>query len=341
MSEEQQQEASAAPEISSIDAGVAEISAGLGFGEQKEDGESDFLEESADPIDEPVENDPVEAEAKPVEEKPVERPFPKSWAKETAELWSKIPPEAQEQILHREKQMLDGLEQYKGDAGLGRQLREVITPYKAMLQAQGIDEPKAVQTLLNAHYRLTNGTPIEKAQYFATLAKSYAIDLQGLPQGQEQQNVDPVVRELQEKVNALQSGLTAREQASFNEAKARVSQQVAEFAENPKNVYFDEVADDIIKLIGTGESLESAYEKAVWANPVTRAKEIARVQTENEKSLREKAAAEAKAALRATSSNIRTRDTSKAPTEPNGKLFGRNHEAEMREIVRKGTSRAH
>ena len=32
--------------------------------------------------------------------------------------------------------------------------------------------------------------------------------------------------------------------------------------------YFDEVADDIIALLKTGASLQEAYDKAVWANPV-------------------------------------------------------------------------
>ncbi len=45
--------------------------------------------------------------------------------------------------------MLDGIEQYKGDAGFGKTLREVMAPYKPMLAAQGVDEPKAVQYLLN------------------------------------------------------------------------------------------------------------------------------------------------------------------------------------------------
>ena len=330
-----------------IDAGVAEISSGLGFGDSKDEDSGDVFADTTETTEQPADDD-VPAEGDQANDEPTEqvaevtaRPAPKAWAKETHEHWAKIPKEAQEYIEKRENDMLVGLEQYKENSGFGKQIREIMTPYKAMLQAQGVDEPKAVQYLLNAHYRLTNGQASEKAQYFASLAKSYGIDVTGLPQGEQQQQVAPEVQALQEKVNRLESGLTAREQASLNEARAKAGQTVNTFASDPKNVYFDEVADDIVKLIGTGETLEAAYEKAVWANPVTRAKEMARVQTENEAKLREKGKAEAAAALKAKSSNIRTRDTSKTPTESRGKLFGDSHEAEMREIVRKGSPRAH
>ena len=329
-----------------IDAGVAEISSGLGFGESQDEESGDLFADTTDTTEQPSDDVPDEGEQAnddPAEAETavVARPAPKSWAKETHEHWAKIPKEAQDYIETREQQMLSGLEQYKEHSSFGKQMRDVMTPYKPMLAAQGVDEPKAVQYLLNAHYRLTNGQQAEKAQYFASLAKSYGIDLAGLQQGDEQAQVDPTVRALQEKVNALESGLTAREQASLNEARSKAAVTVNAFAADPKNVHFDEVADDVVKFIGQGDTLEAAYEKAVWANPVTRAKEMARTQTEAEAKLREKAKAEAQAALKARGSNIRTRDTGKTPTESRGKLFGDSHEAEMREIVRKGSPRTH
>lgn len=329
-----------------IDAGVAEISSGLGFGKPEAESSDDLFADTTETTEQPADDVPDEGEQ--ANNEPTERvaevtarPAPRSWAKETHEHWAKIPKEAQEYIEKRENDMTAGLEQYKENSGFGKQIREIMTPYKALLQAQGVDEPKAIQYLLNAHYRLTNGQASEKAQYLASLAQSYGIDVTRLTQGEQQQQVAPEVQALQEKVNRLELGLTAREQASLNEARAKAGQTVNTFASDPKNGYFEEVADDIVKLIETGETLEAAYEKAVWANPVTRAKEMARIQTENEAKLRGRGKLEAAAALKAKSSNIRTRDTSKAPTESRGKLFGDSHEAEMREIVRKGSPRTH
>jgi hypothetical protein len=244
------------------------------------------------------------------------RPVPKSWQKDYHGYWEKIDPKAQEYIELREKQMLDGLEQYKGDSGFGKQMREVMTPYKAMLQAQNIDEPRAVQYLLNAHYKLTNSSPEQKKEYFSTLAKSYGIQLEGL----QEQQIDPHLKALQDTVENLRSSMTAREQASLNEARERVAKDVESFASDPKHPYFDEVADDIVAMINAGKSLEDAYEKAVWANPVTRQKEIARVQTESKAELQAKAKAEAEKARKGTSVNVNSRDTRRTPTEPKGTM---------------------
>ncbi len=261
--------------------------------------------------------EPVVGDAPP--EAPVVRSPPKSWAKDKHEVWSKMPPEAQEYYETREKQMLDGLEMYKGDAGLGRQMREVVTPYQALIAAQGIDAPKAVQTLLNAHYRLSSGSPQEKAAYFAQVAQSYGIDLAGIPQFQQQQ-IDPNVRAVQQQVQQLQASLLHAQQTRFNEAKTEVEKQVTAFASDPAHLYFDEVADDIVAMIQAGASLQDAYDKAVWANPVTRQKELTRTQAAREKALRDKSKQEAEKARKAASSNVRSRDTARTPTEPLGKM---------------------
>jgi hypothetical protein len=250
---------------------------------------------------------------------------PSSWAKDKHEFWKGMPREAQEYYITREKQMLDGLEQYKGDAGFGKQLKEVFTPYKAFLSAQGIDEPKAVQYLMNAHYKLSSAPPSERQAYFNQLAKSYGLEAPG---AQQELNVDPHVKALQDEVFQLKSTFTQREQAQLSEQREKTAKEVEAFAaENP---YFDEVADDIVTLLKGGGTLKDAYEKAVWANPVTRAKELARVQTEAEKQFKEKVSKEAAAAKKATAANVRSRDTGKAPTAPKGTM-----EDTMRETLRK------
>lgn len=68
------------------------------------------------------------------------------------------------------------------------------------------------------------------------------------------------------------------------EEMARVAREVETFSQDPAHPYFDEVADDIItelkmqEINGQVKDLSKAYEKAVWANPVTRQKELARIQ---------------------------------------------------------------
>tara|TARA_R110000868_G_scaffold147763_1_gene369362 strand:+ start:3051 stop:4043 length:993 start_codon:yes stop_codon:yes gene_type:complete len=320
-----------------MDSAVNEIGAGLGLDSSDDSSDDrDIADVVADDLGSDTE---VAADTQTEEQSPVveDSPPPKSWAKETHEIWKTLTPDARKQVELREKQVLDGLSQYKEHNDFGKSMRDAFAPYKAMIQAQGVDEVKATQFLLNAHYKLSSGSPQERAAHFAQLAKSYNIDL---PQGQtEQQQIDPAVKSLQDELGQIRSALTQREQADLSAARNRVSSEVNAFAETAP--YFDEVADDTAAFIQSGNDLKTAYDKAVWANPVTRAKEQARLFKESEAKLREKGSAEAAAAKKASSTNVRTRDTGRSPTGNVGKLFGAEHEAEMRETVRKAASRTH
>lgn len=269
------------------------------------------------------------------------RPAPKSWAKEQHEVWSKMPKEAQDYVETREKQMLDGIEEYKEFAGFGRELNNVIQPYAPMFQKAGIDYKTGVQYLLNAQYLLQEGTMQQKTNELRRIAQQYGVNL-GVVGGinennqeNQQQAIDPVIESLQNELNALKGKINSSEQNTLTEARARKAEEVNAFANDGKHPYFDEVADEIIIFLRSGMTLEKAYEKAVYANDVTRAKEIARIQTEDEAKLKAKRAAEVEAAKKAKGSNVRTIDTTHTPTEKTGKLFSKEHEAEMKNIVDK------
>jgi len=243
---------------------------------------------------------------------------PQSWAKDKHELWKQMPKEAKEYYQVREKQMLDGLQSYKEAADFGRPLKEVITPYMPMIQARGIDAPKAVAALLNAQYRLDQNP----RDGLVEIAKSYGIDLEELATlaGTPSPQVDPAVKALQDELHGIKSTLTAGQQQAYQQAQTKVAAEVNAFADDPAHPYFNEVATDIVAMLKNGEPLPTAYEKAVWANPVTRAKELARVQTENAKKLREENQRKVEAAKKASSTNVRNRDTRRAPTEQIGTM---------------------
>lgn len=262
-------------------------------------------------------------------DKPVTAPLvrapPKSWAKDTHELWTKIDPKAQEYVELREKQMLDGIEQYKEHFAFGKTMRDVITPYKALIASQGIDEAKAVGVLMNAHYKMSSLPPAERAAYFSMLAKNYGVDL-GHIQSQPQNDETPAVRALREKVERQEQVNLQRDRQQIERVRQSTAAEVTAFAEakdekgQPLHPHFDEVGEDILTFINAGLPLNEAYAKAVRANPVTYEKEVARLRTETEVQLREKAKREADAARKASSTNVRSRDTGRSPTEPMGKM---------------------
>lgn len=335
-----------------IDSAVSDIASSLGFDSSPdaddnaaaEGHDTDAATTDADADHQPAATDPdadpsaaAEDDAATSAAEVTPRPAPKSWSKDKHELWAKLPPEAQDYYEQREKQMLDGLEAYKEHSAFGKQMKDVTEPYRAFITSQGVDAPKAVQFLLNAHYRLSTAQPADRINYFRNLAQSYGIDPASLVSTEaDAAQPDPHVKALEAKVNSLENNLTAREQAALAETKAKLAKDVEAFAADPKHQYFDECSEDIVALINAGHTLEDAYEKAVYANPVTRAKELARLQAENEKTMREKAKKEAEIARKASGTNVRSRDTRQAPTEPKGSM-----EDTMRATLRSIKERTH
>lgn len=259
----------------------------------------------------------AEPKAEPKVEPVAARPVPKTWPKEMHEHWSKVDPAVQDYWNTREEQMLQGIGQYKDEAAFGKALREVINPYQAMITAQGLDAPKAVSYLLNAHYKLSNASEAERGAYFSELAKTYGVDLSKVAPAAQ---MPPELKSLHDELNSIKSQMRTREQAAVTQAQAQIRSEVEKFASDPAHPYFEDVADDIVPFLQAGADLQTAYEKAVWANPITRAKEQARQTAEAEAKRKENARLDALKSRPAAATNVRSRDTNRTPTEPVGTM---------------------
>lgn len=247
---------------------------------------------------------------------------PKSWPKEMHDHWGKVPPEVQTYWETREKQMLDGLDQYKTDAAFTKQFRDALTPYRQTLQQLGVDELTAAKSLFQADHILRYSPPDQKRTYFEQLAKNYGIDLsQGMtPQGDPAQLSDLRVQQLEQQIQHITQTVTAQQRDAMQTARTKISHEVDAFASDPKHDLFNDCYEDIVKFITAGDSLQEAYDKAVWANPVTREKQVlTRIQTEAEKA-KERARLDGLPKNKAKSVNMRGRDTLRAPTEPLGSM---------------------
>lgn len=309
-----------------MDGAVDTLSAEL-FGAGGEEGTDD--EDLALAEEAPAPQAKADAAATEETPAPQAKGAPQSWKKEMHEKYAALPPDVQAYINEREEQMRAGLDKDRGDANLGRTMRDVMTPYRELLQQQGVDEPRAVQYLLNAHYKLTT----DPVNTFIKMAEQYGVDLAQVAQGAPAQaEVDPAIKALQQELAGVKNHLSASQQAAVREAKERVTRDVNAFASDPAHPYFDEVADDLVVYLQAGHELDAAYEKAVWANPVTRQKEVARLQQEQEANFRAQARAEAEAARKAASNTVRNRDTRRAPTEPQGSM--RDLDSSLRDSLR-------
>lgn len=242
---------------------------------------------------------------------------PKTWRPEAAAKFATLPPEVQQEILKREEDIFKGLESYKADASIGKALKGVVQPYMHIFQAQGVDPIQQVSGLMRAHVALATGTPEQKQQFFQQLAEEYGVDL-----GVEAPYVDPQVASLQKQLSDLQSRLNGWEQHEANEARNKLQAEIDSFASDPAHQYFDEVANDIAGLLrsGAAKDLKDAYDKAIWANPITRAKEQARLTAEAEAKAKAEAAERAKQARKAIGANVKSSAKAASGTAPLGSI---------------------
>lgn len=306
---------------------LAQMSEGLGFEADETpgdagDGELDnIIENGVDSAAVTAETPAPETPAVNETPAPPASDVPKTWRKEAAELWGTLPEAARAEILKREDDMFRGLEAYKADAAIGRSMKSVLDPYAPIMQQYGIDPAQQVASLMQAHHTLALGSPEQKAQLFRQLAADYGVNLGELASSAEV-FVDPAVQALQSQVNSLQSTLTARERAEQQTRMASITSEIEAFASDPKNAHFDTVANDIAAMLksGAAKTLQDAYEKAVWANPVTRQQEIARQQREAVEKTQREATERAKAAKRASSAVVHAKPRSVSGTAPAGSM---------------------
>lgn len=321
-----------------IESGVADIAASLGVQPAQDEPPPEAV--AAD--DAQGGEMPPEGEAPPPDDQPPEgeeappaaasAPPPGSWSKDTHEIWAKLPPEAQAQILKREEQMLDGLAQYKEHQAIGKALNDVISPYRPMIQAAGLDDAKAVAVLLQAHYRLTQGAPESRRAAYLQLGRDLGFVQHNAPQGG--QAGQPVDHEARQALAAIQQQLAQLQAHEHAQLRQSVTKEFEAFAKDKP--FIDDIAAEMVAFIDAGDDLQSAYDKAVWANPTTRAKEQARLQKEAEAKLKEKTRLEVERAQKAKAGNVRNRDTGRTPTEPLGRM-----EDTMRETLREIQARTH
>jgi hypothetical protein len=245
--------------------------------------------------------------------------LPKTWNPKLADKWSTADPELKAEVAKREEDFFRGIEGYKADAAYGKNFKTVMQPWEPLLKAHNVDPVQLTHNLMMAHRTLALGREEEKTALLRQLAKDYRID--PAKAFAPEPDLPPEVRELREKVQRLESENQSVRSAQETATRQSLSSMIDKFASDPKNVHFDVLADDIAALLKGGiPTLEEAYEKAVWANPTTRAKEQARQQTERDAKVRKEAAEKAAKARAATAANARASTKVGSGTAPLGSM---------------------
>ena len=231
---------------------------------------------------------------------------PKTWRAEASAMWSQLPPAVQQEVLKREADIFQGIEQYRDLAQTGRVFQQAIAPFQEHFRAAGMDPVATVGNLLNAHHVLARGTADQKLQLVRAIITDAGLSADDLLA--EPPYIDPAVRDLRSELTSVKSQLQQREQRELETQRAALQVQVEKFFADPAHKYANEVATEMHNLIVSGQApdLATAYDKAIWLNPIVRGKVLAEQQA-TVRAAEERANAEKAAAAKvAASANIRS-----------------------------------
>lgn len=294
----------AAPE-SNIESMAEQVFEGLGFDEAKDtssspspspesapEGKGTELQ-SSDPTQSPQTDDPSQSKAaSPSAESASNPPSgatpPDTWSKEAQAEFAKLPPQVQAEVTKREGDIARYVAQTNERVKMADGFERMLAPHMQTLNQYGVNPWQYVDTLIKSHQTLLFGAPEHKAHLAFALLKDAGIDVSKLAGGNPLDAITPPNAEnarLQARIHQLEQMMTGVSSDIQAQRLAETEQDVAAFAADPANQYFNEVAPEIATLLKSGvcKTLKDAYDKAVWANPVVRQKEIARLNGEAQK----------------------------------------------------------
>jgi len=191
---------------------------------------------------------------------------PASWSPAAKATFDKLPPEVQQAVAKREQEIDHGLRRKSEEVKRYEPLEQLIAPRRAVWAAQGMDEASAIKTLLAAQDLLER----DPKQGLEFVARSYGVNIANLsaqPQGQPQQaqpapDSHPEIAYLKQQLQDLQAQVQTAQTAPL-------LSQIEAFQNDPANLYFENVRDDMAVLLNNGKAtdLKEAYEMACWMRP--------------------------------------------------------------------------
>ena len=233
---------------------------------------------------------------------------PNTWKVEAKAKFAALDPEVQQEIMRREKDVARTLTLHDQDRTFGKSLRDVVSPYMPMINAEGASPEAAIQSLLNTAYKLRTASPQDKARLFAGLAQQYGVDLSSM-QPQDQPYIDPTVAQLQQELQQIKGVFSQQQTQQQLAEKQQALQMVDQFKADPANPHFDQVRDQMGALMqaGLAGSIKEAYEKAVYMHPEVRQKVLSEQQAEQQRKLIEEAKVKTEQAKKMAAVNLRSK----------------------------------
>lgn len=214
---------------------------------------------------------------------PTSRP-PASWKPEARELWGKLEPTLQAEVMRREREITETLRTTAQARHFTQQFEQVIQPYMTFIQQENATPLQAVQSLMNTAARLRTETPQNKAAMVADLIMQYNVPIEDLDSVLSQRQhggrgataVDSQLVNLLDQrlkpVTEFMSTIQQRQQQVAQQTEQELETELTTFMEDPKNEFAWDVKEDMADILdlasrrGQKITLQDAYNRAILLN---------------------------------------------------------------------------
>lgn len=248
-----------------------------------------------------------EAIVAPTEATVVEKKEPPKYISAAARAkWDGLDPELQAEFLRREEETHKKITTLDEERNFGKSLKDVITPYLPIINAEGGSPASAVKDLLNTAYVLRTGAPAQKAALMQQVIQQYGIDMSLLAETQNSY-VDPSIQQLQAEVQQLRQQSNPENMQKMLQDRMetdRINAEVRAFASDPVNGHYEQVKAVMASLLvnGVAKDMKEAYEAACYADPKIRPVLEAKKQADEQAKRNAEIAAKKRAAVSVTGS---------------------------------------
>jgi hypothetical protein len=202
---------------------------------------------------------------------------PASWKPAAREKFDSLPEEVKQEVARREYETDATLAKTAQERRLAHEFMQIASPYAADYQAVGMNPMQAVQQFFQYDRALRTGSVVQKAQLVGNMIREYGIDLVALdnhlaghvPQETQRPGYDP---ELAARLERMERFAYEQQQSAVLAQQNQLNTTIEQFASDPKNEFFNDVAPHMVGLLqsGAARDLKEAYEAACYANPQVR-----------------------------------------------------------------------
>ncbi len=198
-------------------------------------------------------------QAKPAIDAPV------SWSAEQKAKWATLPPDTREYIAQRDRESHEAISRAGQQIKAFEPIRNVIEQFATTFQKNGLQPHEGIARMMAVNEMLE----ANPRAAIAEIAKAYGVNLQG----ETEQNADPGsarVAELEAKLAKVESHLTAQQRQQVADENRTLAREIADFAKDKP--HFESVRKVMAGLMNSGaaETMQDAYDKAIYADPTIR-----------------------------------------------------------------------